>query len=145
MKDLLNAIKSQLQNDLTYVRDSDVFVTEDEVAIPEQVKFPAIGLKDGSVVWTITSRGPLKTQTLSVRVIAYVSILRPEASIMGDNQQKGVLDIIDDIKAALDENTLDGTVNNAEVVSEAESELVIDEKFVPVTQKKSITFRYERW
>jgi len=143
MKDLLNAIKSQLQNELTYVRDSDVFVAEDENLISGQVKFPAIGLKDGSVAWSITSQGPLKTQTLSVRVIAYVSILRPEASIMGDNQQKGVLDIIDDIRAALDENTLNGTVNNAEVVSEAESELIGDEE--DAIQKKSITFRYERW
>jgi len=143
MKDLLTAIKTQLQTDLTYVRDGDVFITEDENLIPSDVKFPAVGLKDGPVEWVVDEFGDNKTQKMTVTAIAYVSILRPEASVMGDNQGKGVLDIIDDIKNSLDENTLSNEVNDARIVSEAESEPIGDDSIV--VQKKTATFQYVRF
>ena len=145
MKNLLTAIKTQLQADLIYVRDSDIFVTEDEILVPEAVRFPAVGLKDGPVSWSVISQGPSKEQTLTVTVIAYVEIIKPEVSIMGDaaSGKKGVLEIIDDVRSSLDENTLSGQASNAEVVSESASELLGDEE--TMIQKKSISFKYERW
>ena len=40
MKDLITAAKARLQTTLTYVRDSDIFVTEDDRLIPSAVRFP---------------------------------------------------------------------------------------------------------
>ena len=145
MKSLLTAIKARLQSDLTYVRDRDIFVTEDEIVLPPATKFPAVGLKDGPVEWSIMSSGPSKQQAMSVMVIAYAGIVKPEASIMGDTAtgKKGVLEIIDDVRASLDENTLSDEVSNAEVISESAREILLDEE--ESIQKKTITFRYERW
>ncbi len=144
MKSLLTAIKSQLQSDLTYVRDADIFITEDERLVPEAVKFPAIGLKDGAVEYTIETQVQ-ETDELFVKLIAYVELRKPEASIMGDSStgQKGVLDIVADIVASLTHNTLSGQADVAEPVSETESELLADEK--TAIQMKSITMRYLRF
>ena len=82
MKALLTAIKLQLQTDLTYVRDKDIFVTEDDNLIPSAIKFPAVGIKDGPVVRT-EEIGGMMEYALTVKIIAYVQLLKPEAAIMG--------------------------------------------------------------
>jgi len=143
MKALLNNVQPKLQTDLTYVRDSDVFVTEDERLIPEAVKFPAVGLKDGEVIYTIET-GDQETDELFVKAIAYVQLEKPEASIMGDSAtgKKGVLDVISDIKASLNDETFSGAYEAAIPVSESESELLADEE--TAIQMKSITMKYVR-
>ncbi len=143
MKDLLTAIQTELQGALSYVRDADIYITEDEDLIPQAVKFPAVALKDGDVEWEVDASGPTKKQALYVNVIVYVQIVRPEGSVMGDGSHKGVLEIHADIKAELDENTLDSEVSDAEIVSEKASETIGDEK--EMIQKKAATYKYERW
>ena len=145
MKALLTAIKSELQTDLTYVRDSDVFITEDDRLIPEQVKFPAVGLKDGAITYSIDSQGASETAEIFVKAIVYQELRKPEASIMGDAtaSQKGVLDIIADIKASLKDNFLSGQANEVWLVSETESELLADER--TAIQMKTLTMRYVRY
>ena len=145
MKDLLTAIKSQLQTDLTYVRNSDIYVTEDERLIPEAVKFPAVGLKDGSVEYTSLGRDEDMQSKLYIKIIAYVQLLKPEVSVMGDSAtgKKGVLDIIADCIISLKFNKLSGIVNRAVPESETESELLADEE--TAIQMKSVTMLYERY
>lgn len=143
MKDLLNSIKTQLQTDLTYVRDSDIYVTEDERLIPEAVKFPAVGLKDGEVLYAIET-GDQETDELYVKAIAYVQLQKPGAAIMGDTAtgKKGVLEIIADIKASLNDEKFSGTYESAIPVSEPESEFLADEE--TAIQMKSIIMRYTK-
>ena len=145
MKALLTAIKSQLQTDLTYIRNSDIYVTEDERLIPEAVKFPAVGLKDGRVDYEILGRAEDLEATLYVVIIAYVRLHKAESAIMGDTAtgKKGVLDIISDIKTALRFNLFSGDVQEADPISEAESELLADE--TTAIQMKSLTMRYKRY
>ena len=145
MKDLLNAIKSALQADLTYVRDSDVYVTEDENLIPEGVKFPAVGLKDGTVGYVYEYQGAGPSADFVVTVIAYVELAKKEASIMGDTAtgKKGVLDVIADVATSLGSKLLSGQANEARLVAESASELVTDEELA--VQKKSVTVRYARY
>jgi hypothetical protein len=144
MKDLLNAIKTQLQTDLTYVRDSDIYITEDLRLVPDSVSFPAVGLKDGAIFYAIETQNQ-EEDTLEVIIAAYVELRKPEASIMGDvaTDKKGVLDIIADVIAALSGETLSGQADVAVPVSETPSELLADED--TAIQMKTITMRYSRY
>ena len=145
MKALLTAIKSELRTDLTYIRDADVFITEDERLIPEAVKFPAAGLKDGDIVYDYVIQGASAQAELTVMAIAYAQLHKPEAAIMGDEStgKKGVLDIIADIVTALKNNLLSGQANEIWLVSEAASELLADETLA--IQMKTVTLRYVRY
>lgn len=140
MKTLITNIKTKIQADIDYVRDSDVFVTEDADAIPQAVKFPAIGIKDGPVTRTELAGGMWEV-TLEVKVIAWVQLSKPAAAVMGDGGNKGVLDMAADINASLDENLLAiAGMQSAFSPAETESELFGDEK--EALQRKIITYRY---
>ena len=143
MKELLAAIKLQLQTDLTYVRAGDVFVTEDENLIPSAVKFPAVGIKDGPVVRT-EEIGGMMEYALTVKIIPYVQLSKPEAAIMGDTStgKEGILDIEADIHESLDENLLaiTGMISAVALPNQPESELFGDETEVVV--RKVISYQY---
>ena len=142
MKELLNAIKSQLRADLTYMRDRDVYVTPHANYIPNAAKPPCVGLKDGGITRTELPGGMWEV-TLTVHLAVYVQLAKDEASIMGDTAtgKKGVLDIVDDIHASLDENLL-GISGMIEAFSssEAESEMFGDEN--EGLQRKIVTYQY---
>jgi len=143
MKALLTAIKTQLRTDLTYVRDSDIFVTEDENLIPDAVKFPAVGLKDGPVQRTEMIGGMMEYR-MTVKIIALVQLTKPEAAIMGDTStgKKGILDLEADIHDSLDENLLSitGMTEAVAAAIQPESEVFGDE--VEVIQRKIIGYEY---
>ena len=145
MKELLTAIKTQLQADLTYARDSDVFVTEDENLIPAQAKFPAVGLKDGPVTHRELAGGMIELKMV-VKVIVYVQLSKPEAAMMGDaaTGQKGVLDMEADVHTSLDENLFGITGMQAAVRTPVspESELFGDEN--EAVQRKALTYEYTK-
>jgi hypothetical protein len=144
MKALLTAVKTQLQADLTYVRDADIFITEDERLIPSAVKFPAVGIKDGAVTYRRATKSQ-EDQGLQVKIIAYQELRKPEASIMGDTTatQKGILDMADDIIASLKNELFFGEVDDAFPVGESESELLADEHTAIVM--KVVTMQYFRY
>ena len=142
MKELLNAIKAELQTDLTYVRERDIFITEDENIIPKNVRFPCVGIKDGEIARTELTGGMWEV-TLNVTLAVFVQLAKDEAGIMGDTStgKKGVLDITDDIHASLDENTLSITgMSHAFSPSELGSEYFGDEK--SAVQRKISRYQY---
>jgi len=150
VKALLTAIKTQLKTSLTYVRDSDIFVSEDERMISDAVKFPAVGLKDGTITYTRATKSQ-EDQELQVKIIAYQELRKPEASIMGHTSigeepiitHKGVLEIIADIITSLKNNLLSGEVHSAFPIAESESELLADEETAIIM--KSVTMQYFRY
>ena len=144
MKNLITGIKAQLRTDLTYVRDSDIVVVEDELAIPASVSFPAVGIKDGLINYAVATQNQ-ETDELYVKIIAYVQLQKPEASIMGDSStsKKGVLEIVSDIITSLKNNKLSGQADSAFPVSETESEILTDEE--TAAQMKTVTMRYMRY
>ena len=144
MKNLLNAIKTQLQTDLTYVRDSDIYITEDERLVPSSIRFPAVAIKDGAVNYSVATQSQ-DTDELFVKIIAYVQLQKPEASIMGDTStsKKGVLEIISNIITSLKNNRLSGQADSAFPTSETESSLLADEE--TAIQMKTVTMRYMRY
>ena len=143
MKELLTAIKAQLQTDLTYVRDSDIFITEDDDLVPQSVRFPAVGIKDGPVQATELASDMMK-YIMSVRIIPYVQLVKPEAAVMGDasTSSKGILEMEEDIHQSLDENDLDidGMQEAVGDPNRPESELFGDEE--EMVLRKKITYRY---
>ena len=144
MKALLTAIKSRVQSDLSYVRDSDVFVVEDESAYPgEATRFPAVGLKDGPVVRRELAGGMME-YTMTVKVILFVQLSKPEATIMGDaaTGRVGILDMEADVHESLDENLLgiSGMQSAVALPEQPESELFGDEK--EMLQRKMVSYEY---
>lgn len=140
MKALLTAIKTQLQTDLSNVRDSDIFITEDEHLIPEAVRFPAVALKDDGVKNELDTTSSIDQQ-LAVRISVYSQIMNPEESIMGT---EGVLQVEQDIVDSLQENNLSlAGVSDAFPASQEASETFGDEE--EMIQKKTVVFRYKRY
>lgn len=142
MKELLNTVRSQLQDDLNYVRDNDVFVTEDEHLLPETVRFPAVGLKDGPISRRELPGGMWEV-TMSVDLLVYVQLMKDGATVMGDAAagKKGVLEIEDDVHVSLDENLLSITgMQSAFSPNSGPSELFGEEN--EAVQRKKITYRY---
>jgi len=145
MKELLTAIQTQLRTDLTYIRDSDIYIAPHENYIPGQVRFPAVGIKDGPVIRGELSRGVILEIERAVTLVVYVKLAKPEAAVMGDAvaSKKGVLDIVSDIHSSLHDNTL--SLSNTSLVfspSEEPSELFGDES--EYIQKKIVTYKYTR-
>jgi hypothetical protein len=144
LKDLLTAIQTQLRTDLTYIRDSDIYIAPHENYIPGQVRPPCVGIKDGAIVRKELVSSMLEV-TLNVTIVIMVQLAKDEASIIGDaaTGKKGVLEIADDIHTALDENLLDiDNMQEAYSPSEEASVLFGDEK--EALQRKLITYQYIR-
>ena len=143
MKALLTAIQTQLKTDLTYIRDSDIYITPHENYIPNQVRPPCVGIKDGAIIRRELAGGMME-YILNVAISVFVQLHKSEAAVIGDaaSGKKGVLEIADDIHASLDENLLDIT-GMQEAVSdptEAGSELFGNEE--EGLQRKVIKFQY---
>lgn len=145
MKDLLTAIKSELQLEIDYVRNSDIYISEHVIIIPNAIRFPAIGIKDGPITYKIETQVQ-EEDTLDVTIAAYVQLQKTEASIMGDDStnNKGVLDMIGDILTALTHNKLGGIVDTAIPVSSTGSEPITDDEGTVAIQMKTVTMRYTK-
>ncbi len=144
MKELLTAIKVQLQTDLTYIRDGDIYITPHENYIPNHVRPPCVGIKDGDIERDEGMGGCVGSKMI-ITLIPYVQLAKDEASIMGDSPagKKGVLDIAEDIETALNGNLLGITgLQGAFCRSSQGSELFGDEN--DSVQRKIITCKYEK-
>jgi len=142
MKALLTAIQTQLRTDLTTIRDSDIYIAPHENYIPNQVRPPCVGIKDGRIVRKELAGGMMEV-TLDVTIAIFVHLAKDEASIMGDTAtgKKGVLEIGEDVHTSLDESLLGITgMQEAFSPSESGSELFGDEK--ETLQRKLITYQY---
>ncbi len=141
MKELLKAIKIRLQADtnLSYVRDSDIFITSDENLIPPATMFPAIAVKDGSIKnKQRLTRNYL--QDAEVRITVYQRIFKPEDSIMGTH---GVLSMAGDVTASLVDQKLNlAGVQNVFPIAEDPSQTIKDKE--GMVQKKTLIFSYIR-
>ncbi len=141
MKTLLLAIKSHLQNDinLAYVPDLSIFITPDEMLIPEQTLLPAISIKDGQIK---NEQKLCKNyiQYASVKVTVYQRILKQEESIVGTH---GVLDMASDVITSLiDEKFSISGLQNVFPISEGESHIMGSEN--EMLQMKTVIFQYTR-
>lgn len=139
MLDLLPAVQQQLQSTITTVPAADIILLEDEQLLPESLRYPAIGIKDGEVVWKAqTSR--TYDQTLAIRVTVYVRLNRQGESVTGAG---GVLALSAACRDALINNNLGlAGVYQAHPGTEEASETFDDGK--ELIQRRTITINYQR-
>ena len=143
MKNLLTAIKTQLQTKLTYVRNGDIFVTPAENYLPAHVKFPCVGIKDGAIEREIVEFSGVTEERLRVLLAVFVRVLKEEDSIIGSAADKGILDMTDDIRTALDDNLLaQANMISNFCAEERASEMFSDDK--ELIQQKVIVYEYVR-
>lgn len=142
MDTLIKAIQTQLRADIDYVRDPDVYITPDVDYLPENVRPPCIGIKDGDISRKEEFGGKM-TYKMAVTIVACVSLTKEEAAIIGDSSREGVITLSNDIQASLDENTLGITgMQTAFSPSESGSHPFGDKNLM--MQRKLIEFEYEK-
>lgn len=147
MKTLIQAIQTALRNaaGLSYIADSNIFITADENLLPITVGFPAIGLKDGGITKTLSAAPNVWNVGYHVDVIVYALLSAGETPVIGqaDPLIYGVLDINANIHTVLHENNLSlSGVMMAYCSSEGPSEWMGAEDVN--IQKKRLTYYYER-
>jgi hypothetical protein len=139
MKTILSALKTAIANGMTEIKD--IAVIADPDILPSAVRFPFVGLKDGS---TVRSEGMNQTvdKTEEVLIYIYTQLLQDaEASIMGvDNvgavaDIKGLLELTDDLLTLLDHNLLGNIVESAFCGDVMASETMIAEGDVFIQRK----------
>lgn len=123
MKELISASQTALRSALAYIKDRDIYVTEDIRLIRNSGSYPAIGIKDGSTGFA-TYAGDQDDETLSITFVAYVKLSLPEEGVMGNTNRKGVLEIAADIVNTLRNNRFGGLVESALPASQAGSEIL---------------------
>ncbi len=127
MNDLLKKTKVRIHEKLTYLpmRSADeraVYITTGRT-IPRMTAFPAIALKDGStdhkLIGGTLSPGAVEGEydgvfddDMNIHVTGFVQIFREEDDLItGDGKEKGIVELMDDVLAALT-GWLPGTAYN---------------------------------
>jgi len=146
MKALLTAIKTALQGstDLSYVSDTDIFITADENLIPITVGFPALGLKDGAINFLI-EEGADWESNYAVDIIIYQLLETGDISVMGQTDPRvyGVLEIADGIHATLFDNKLSIAGMEVALPSGEGSVEWMESSDISIV-KKRITYQYRK-
>jgi hypothetical protein len=129
MKALLTALQTRTIAQLTYLGgEKAVHLLAGEDLLPETTPFPCVGFKDGTVGNEYISGASRKTFT--VEIYGYVAIHDPEHILIGKGTQKGILDLIDDVKAAFERYDHTGYLWSPEGVQEFPS--------VPMSGRESL-------
>ncbi|MBM9605967.1 hypothetical protein [Desulfopila inferna] len=139
MKQLIESTRATIRTGIGYIKDRDVFVTEDLRLIRNSGSYPAIGIKDGGINFAFES-GDQGDESLQLSFSLQVKLAKSEASIMGDDSTGsiGVLDMAKDVIALL-VDTLPAGIDLALPVSVGESEILstdnLDIVMLPVVMK----------
>lgn len=142
MKAEISAIKAVLQAGLSGIKSRDIYVTEDIRLIRATGGYPAIGIKDGTTNFD-TEAGDQVEVVQTVTLAAYVQLFKPEAGIMGDTIQKGVLELAADIIVLLRNNDLGGLADSSLPLSIGASELLTDGNLV--IQMAPVVMQYTKY
>ena len=160
MKDALLKIKERLSGGIDYLatKSADeraVYITADRT-IPRVTDYPAIALKDGSESYSLsggtlapgaaadTYEGEFE-KFFTVEVTAFVRLYVEEDLITGNGDNKGILDLVEDIKALLT-GWLPGAAYTMPLVpvESGPSQVFTDEAQTVYIQMKTITFSLSR-
>jgi hypothetical protein len=144
MKTLLSAIKKELQDKLTDIRDADIFIAPHINYIPASVRMPCVAIKDGKIQRKELTGGAVE-ETLTARLSVYTNLRKDEAAIMGDASanQKGILDLVEDVHSELHQNLLGiSGMMSAMCTTEEESEMFGDD--TAAVMRKIITYQYDQ-
>ena len=107
MGDIIAAIRDTLResSDLPYLRGSDVWISPTVNYMPEQVRTIGAGICPGTEA-RVEKVGGLFDVTRTVRVALFVSMMKPEAVVIGDAVNPGTTDITAAVDGVLHDNFL---------------------------------------
>lgn len=145
MRDLILAIKKQLQDELDYIRERDIYITPHIGFIPQGAMYPCIGIKVGKNEHSYGA-GHSKENEQYVRLAIFQDLAREELSIIGDSGSnvKGLLEINEECIEALENKKLGVPgVISAIVVADPEADFFDDGNGSEI-QRKQLGFKYER-
>lgn len=160
---LLTKIQSRLQSGkkatpkfLTYLREASIFITPDLLILPQEITFPAVGIKDGQMDFIQQTDIQDDDRDFTVMLAAYTSLTGPtEALLIGkdrantDSRAVGVLQVLEDIITALkdyrdfDQDGMDEFASALPVTS-PESALIETDKNLSLIMR-SVIFKYKRF
>lgn len=136
MKTLLQKIKTEIQA-IEGVRDIDVYLSVDSGIVPERVKFPCIGIKDGAV-----ERSELMSEcveeTFEVDIHIYQRLLK------GEDEVETILDIAEKIHDALTENYLDGYIKGVTGEKETPIQVMYKSGMDALILRKTLSYQYQK-
>lgn len=136
MKNLLLKIQTELRG-VDGIRDRDVYLSADADIIPESNRFPCIGIKDGPIARHELMGGVI-SRSLTVSIHVYNKLLA------GENEVKAVLDMADDVHAALADNCLADYVRDVSPVSETPVQVLYRRGMDALMLRKTISYEYEQ-
>lgn len=134
MKNLMLKIQVLLRT-IDGMRDTDIFLSPDAELIPETVKLPCIGIKDGQVTRE-QLMGNAEGLTLPVEIYVYDTLVRSDKSIIS------VFDITTAIHGKLADNLLDDYIR--EVTPGKETPIQILYREDRVILRKTLFYEYYR-
>ena len=140
MKTLLTSLQSHIVDGMDYLGGiKAVHLLPDENLLPETTSFPCIGLKDGGIdhkEFTNAAR-----QFMSVELFAFVSISSADEAIVGKGDDKGILDVMSDLKTAALFYEPSGYVAQHNAFSEGPSQ-TMNFGGTALIQKKKMTLKW---
>lgn len=148
MKGLFTALKGFLPGQLPYLKG--VYVLGVDELFPPESETPALGLRDGGTGEVPDDFGERNAEEMIVEVDVFVENLRAvEAPVMGDGQTRGLLEIAEDVRTALNDELFGNPPNNlsfmdAVLVSTAPPVLFLFPESGKEILKKTLRFRYRR-
>ena len=143
MKTLLKNAQQSLRDKFGYIRSVDIFITPHENFIPRGTQFPAIGIKDGGIDRTRLMGGEQEDQILTITYIPYVRFFSSDQVIIGTDVEKGLLDVVEELHAALKGNFL-GDPGVEDIFSKTEKPSENFGKEGDGLQRKLVPYQYER-
>lgn len=136
---LLAAVRDALRQGLSGVRPADVYLTGHEGHIPEGVRLPCVGVKDGAV-----RRSELAGNVVAATVRVRLAVYAPLGRIGSENTE--VLALASAVHQVLDDNTL-GLLGVLNAFSPEEGEADWfggpDGDALGVLLRKVITYEYD--
>jgi hypothetical protein len=139
MKSILEALKIAIRDGMPEIKG--VHIVPDPDMLPSAVRYPCVGLKDGDQTFS-EGMDQTETETGSVMIYIYQQILKEEASMMGDGSNKGVLDLMEDLRNLLNWNLMEDIIQHAYIPDAITSETMFAGENVFV-QRKGCKFNYE--
>ena len=135
MRGLLPLIQTALAGVFTGIRTSDIFLIPDPDIIPNGVRFPCIGIKDGKVDIAELMAGAIE-KTLPVEIY-YYDRLTPGDTCILDYLEKG-----DDISDELCENYLSGYVKSTSPLSQTPIKIMYTKEGLIL--RRGLFYQYEK-
>jgi len=106
MKSLIMAIKTALQGAaIAGLRSGDVYISPTVNYMPETIQALGIAIVPGPES-RVEKLGGLFEVTRSVRIALFSSMLKPDASVIGDARNPGILDAAESVDDVLHDNFL---------------------------------------